>query len=343
MTPEEFAAACIEKFEEAAQRAGRSEQHFSTGPFEIKLCFAGEGMQPRVSPAMAHNHFKGSWNPDLTVYIWDSRSTGTRMAPPPWNRSAFGRRGEIVGYNTENIYTMYHPGDSILRVYDRRRRSAVYWTAEAENIPYWETGFPMREILHWWLIPEPYQLMHAGAVGNPDGGVIIAGKGGSGKSTTCLACLNSDLQYAGDDYILVRTDGEPEVFSLYNTGKVDRDTLERLPFLSKWISNPEMPGDEKALIFLGEYTPEKLISSFPLKAVLVPMVTQNRDTRLCEASPQVGLKALAPTTLMQMPRGHREGMRKLSSLVNSTPNYVLELGTNLDGVVRTLVDFVESQ
>jgi hypothetical protein len=237
---------------------------------------------------------------------------------------------------------MYDPGDSILRVYDRQARLAAYWTAEVENIPYWESGFPMREILHWWLIPEPYQLMHAGAVGAPDGGVIIAGKGGSGKSTTSLACLNSELLYAGDDYVLARTDETPEVYSLYNTGKVDPDTLERLPFLSKWISNPDMLGNEKALIFLNEHAPQKLASSFPLKAVFIPRVTRNKATNLQEVSPQVGLKALAPTTLMQMPRGHKQGMRKLSSLVNSAPNYLLELGTDLTGVVKTIVKFIES-
>ena len=34
-------------------------------------------------------------------------------------------------------------------------------------------------------------------------GVLIAGKSGSGKSTSTLACLTSGLLYAGDDYVLV--------------------------------------------------------------------------------------------------------------------------------------------
>ena len=37
------------------------------------------------------------------------------------------------------------------------------------------------------------QYVHAGAVGNKNGGILLVGKGGSGKSSTALACLKSDF------------------------------------------------------------------------------------------------------------------------------------------------------
>ena len=43
--------------------------------------------------------------------------------------------------------------------------------------------------------------MHAAAVGNPDGAVIIAGDSGSGKSTLTAALVNAGLSYFSDDVV----------------------------------------------------------------------------------------------------------------------------------------------
>ena len=55
------------------------------------------------------------------------------------------------------------------------------------------------------------QVVHAASVGTKDGAVLIVGKGGSGKSTSALACLNAGMYYLGDDYTLISNDSNPQV------------------------------------------------------------------------------------------------------------------------------------
>ena len=81
------------------------------------------------------------------------------------------------------------------------------------------------------------------------GGVLLAGKGGSGKSTTALTCLNSELQYVSDDYCVVVAQPSPFAYNLYCTAKVRADNTHRVPHLMPTVSNGNRLGDEKALFF----------------------------------------------------------------------------------------------
>ena len=103
------------------------------------------------------------------------------------------------------------------------------------------------------------------------GGVLIAGKSGSGKSTTTLACLTSGLLYAGDDYVLADVAAEPYVHSLYSTAKLVPDNCDRFPQLRPLVSNPDKLDEQKALIYLREalsrqYCPRLSTSGHPSAA-----------------------------------------------------------------------------
>ncbi len=179
------------------------------------------------------------------------------MVPAPWTTYDFGPKGEIVGYNDERHRTVYQPGVDILQVFDAERAAAVYWTPSYRYIPWWESSFPLRTAIHWWTTTTPsLQPMHAGAVGRDDGGVLIAGRGGAGKSTTSLACLDGGLLYAGDDYVLVDVD-QPTVYSLYNTAKLRPENLHRFPHLGSLVANADSLGDQKAMLFLHQHRPEQ--------------------------------------------------------------------------------------
>ena len=86
---------------------------------------------------------------------------------------------------------------------------AIYWVNDSDLIPHFECGAPLIPILHLWMSYMGSQLLHAAAVGLPNKGVLIVGKGGSGKSNTALSCLNSKLYYAADDYCILSFNPEP--------------------------------------------------------------------------------------------------------------------------------------
>jgi hypothetical protein len=329
-----FDAAC-EAFEKAA--AGRLiERRYCMGGQVVLFRFAGPAMVPLMTPAIEHLAAPSFAAPDLTVQVFDNRSTGGKMPPAPWARECHGRRGLIEGYNDGRFFTVYEVGIDILHMFDAKRNTAIYWVRDYQWIPYWETSFPIRSILHWWLRGRPLQLVHAGAVGTASGGVLIAGKSGSGKSTTTLSCFASDLLYAGDDYVLTDLSGEPYVHALYSTAKLEPDNVHRFPHMRPLISNPDNLDKEKALIFLDQHFPQKLTRGFPIRAILLPAVTGLRDTRLVRVGPMAAFKAIAPTTLLHLPRVTEEATRKISLLSRSAPVYLLEAGTDLAQIPQVI-------
>jgi len=289
--------------------------------------------------------------PDLTIHLWDDASTNTQMPPPPWlgygvydpnggMKGVYGKRGEVRGFNTDRIRTAFQWGSDVLSVLDIEQGRAIFWTRNAEHLPQWEIGSPLRNILHWWLNKQGMQYIHAGAVGTPEGGVLLVGKGGSGKSTTALTCLNSDLVYVSDDYCLVSTDPTPTALNLYNTGKVREDNIHRVPHLAPVIHNIDKLDQEKALFFLNRFMPEKLSKGFPLKAILIPRVTGKVDTTLTSAPDTAGLSALTLSTVHQLPGAGPAALQIIKRLTSQIPCYYLELGTDLAQIPRVIKEML---
>ncbi|MEA5619901.1 serine kinase [Cronbergia sp. UHCC 0137] len=338
-------------FERAAQIASEVQYFYAIGKYKICLRFAGDGLIPQITPALSHLSIAPVPQPDLTICLWDNASSKTQLPllidsllsliRRHW-ADYLGPRKEIKAYDGDRIRSNFHIGPNILSVLDREQNLACYWIDNAEDIPYWEKGSPLQTILNWWMSDHQHQYVHAGAIGNLDGGVLLAGKGGSGKSSTALTCINSSLLYVSDDYCLVTSDPLPYVYSLYNTAKLKGQAdLERFPHLADLVDNSDRLENEKAMLFLHQHHPQKVVKGFPIKAVLVPQITGKLDTHLRPISAGVALRALAPSTIFQLAGSGQTALQIMSSLVKQVPCYILELGTDMvqipDIILRLLL------
>jgi hypothetical protein len=340
-TNEERAANFVETAYRTFLRAGEVsggivERYFRIGPKIVRTRFAQTLRVSHFTEALEHLACSPCTDPALTVCFFDSESTGTLMPPPPWQWDAYGRQGTIAGYNTRRVHTVYAPHLESINTIDVDRALAIYWTRSLDSIPSWERSFPLRSIFHWWTQETPLQPIHAGAVGFPEGGVLITGKSGSGKTTTTLSCLDSDLLYAGDDYVLIQAEPEAWVYSLYNTAKLEPHNLVRFRHLERHISNTNRLPDEKAVLYLNQTFSHKLTDGFPIRAIVIPRVTNLQDSRLVPARPSAALMAIAPTTTFQLPAGSEQVFRKLSALVRTVPTFVLEAGTDLPQIPQLI-------
>jgi len=331
--PAAFFQEVYEAFLLAEQAVGGAiDRFYEVGGFTIRLRFAGPALIPFITPALEHLAAMPVPAPTLTICLWDSVSTRTEMPPCPWTANDYIARAEVRGYSGEHIHTAFYLGSGILHMLDTTLNVALLWIRDASLVPYFESAAPLRPILHWWMGNHGRQLVHGGAVGTSEGGVLLTGKGGSGKSTTALACLHSKLAYAGDDYCLVAIDPVPYAYSLYNSAKLDADGVRRLLHLATAISNADRLDAEKALLFLHECYPERIATGFPVRVILVPRVTGQWETRLTAASPMMALRALAPSTILRLSGAGSKDFQAMAKFVKRVPCYTLELGADLNRV-----------
>ena len=145
-------------------------------------------------------------------------------------------------------------------------------------MPWWERAAPLRaEALFWALAGQGRHLVHAGALGDERGGVLVAGASGSGKTTVTLAALLHGLSYVADDYVLLHDRGELTACSIYGTAKLDGGHVTRFPTLGSAARfPPPHEADEKAVLDVGAVMPGSLRDSLGLRAVIVPRIRGGR-------------------------------------------------------------------
>jgi hypothetical protein len=335
-------------FEETANAADCSEEIFQVAGESMTIRCAGGGQTADLRKAF--QHLKSDAKPDqsggFTISAWNNgittagpllKSVLTRLYEN-WSIMC-GPRGELLDFDCEEVSAVYHPGPDVLSVLDRVHGKAFYLLRDDAALPFWELSSPFRHILHPWFSMRGLQYTHAGAVGNQNGGILLAGKGGSGKSTTSLLCVSAGMLYAADDYCLTRPE-DAQVFSLYNTAKLKGpEDLTRLPEMSGKSFNEdsfEHGGIGKGTFNLSEVWPERVAAGFPLRAILLPTVTDKVNSRLEPCSPAKALLALAPSTVAQLPFSGQADCLRLGALADKLPAYRLYLGSDL-GQIPTLI------
>jgi len=322
---------------------GEVHRYLKINGFSIRLSFCGSGMIPDIMPAFEHVVSPEVSESDLTVCIWDSKTSGIKIPEIPGKINDLSISEAILKYNDDTLMIVYWLEIKTIMLLNKTRNLGIYWIQDASAIPFYDKVSPLRLIFQRWMRRRSCQVVHAGAVGFYDGGVLLVGKGGSGKSTTSLTCLNSELLYAGDDLCLITDYPDPYVYSLYNTGKLNAHDIDRFPSLKPALIDHRQLNGEKAIYFFYRCFHDKISAGFPVKAIFILEITGLMNTKIRRVSPAKGFLALAPTTVSLMPRGVQPDLyHHLASFVRRVPNYVLELGTDLNQIPRVIIDFLKS-
>ena len=278
----------------------------------------------------------------LTISVWNSSSLPRSPAVAHlmfrlarnWKESC-GPRGEVLELHSEEVSAIFNPGPNLLSVVDFKTGRAWVFKHDERPYPYWEIGSPFRFALHEWLGTLGLQYVHGAAVGNEDGGVLLVGKGGSGKSTTSLLCAAAGLQFVGDDYCLadcVTDDARPWIHSLYGTGKLTgQHDFARLPELRHTSINSdsfEAGGEGKGVFAVSDVWPGRVVACMPLRAIIIPRLNSGTETRIESCARSQALLALLPSTVGQLPASTQHDCARVVSLVEKLPAYILHLGSD---------------
>jgi hypothetical protein len=329
-------------FADAADRTGLVERRYTIARLPFTMRFAGERMLTRVGRSFEHLASDADGPPGLTVNLWDSASSGVQSPPLLGELIENDESGPMYYYEQDGVQAMGRW--RTLSVLDSAAAEAWFWTPDPLSMASWDWAAPLRSILHWWLGAHGVMQVHGGAIGTAEGGVIVVGRGGSGKSTTALSSLAAGLRYAGDDFVAVTTRPGPVVHSLYCSGKLDAGHLERFPRLLTEVANPVRGTDEKAIVYVDRAFPGSPIGGFPIRAVLVPrVVAREPETRVVPASAATALAALAPSTIFQLHPPQKNALGEMAAIVRAVPCFSLELGSDIDRIPEAIIELVEAR
>ena len=329
-----------ERFRQAVAKVGEVHHDYRVAGTIVRLSFAGGRMVPNLTRALEHLRIEPVDSPDATFCLWDSVSTGVTMLPPPCDRDGFSDRGDLWGFNSRRIKTAFHYHDFSVNVFDHNRRTGIYWVQDGKRLPYWVLSSPLRTLFHWWMERHGAQLVHAAAVGVGERALLLVGKGGLGKSSTALACLEAGLEFMGDDYVIVRNGPTPAVYSLYATAKINREDIERFPSFRPFLHRLDVPPDEKAVMFLSPHFEPQLRREMPLAAIAVPRVVDDEATQVVPEHRATLLQAASFTTMSQLPYAGDHTHRLFTELCEALPGHRIELGRDRAGLTRSIGEFL---
>ena len=314
---------------EVAEGASQlSENHYRVAGLALTLRFHGDALIPTIAPAIEHNRIdKKPTSPDLVIDCWECESLGLPYPDAPIDKSAFRPRGEVVGMNDDRFHTSYDSGGKLLSMMDKLAGRALYCVGSASRIPRFDAAEPIRSLMSWFMRAHGRQLIHAAAVGHEDGGVLLIGRSGRGKSNTSLTCLYDGLGFASDDFCAVSAGPGPMAYSLYCTAKTRAQDVDRSPFLTQLAPSVDPTGLDKTIYYINDALPERIVRQFPLQALLL----LERDEGECYFEPVSAGSVLAdsaPDTARLLPDAGPEVLRIMGQLVRRLPCYRLHLGSD---------------
>jgi hypothetical protein len=216
------------------------------------------------------------------------------------------------------------------------------------EIPSWERSAPLRRVLHLLLAKRGVHLLHAGVLSHDGYGILIPGKGGSGKSTTVAYGCQSGWQTIGDDFIALSAVShdsplpEPIVSAMYRTFRLAAAS-PAFSLLNVEAPNPtNLNPDAKVVGYLDKLFPGSLVPAVKLCASVVPKVCAGqRHSTFTPASRALALQALAPSSLL-LAGGRVDSFRPMTALVSSIPAFTMAIGSDVGSLLGVLSEILDA-
>lgn len=273
----------------------------------------------------------------LTVHCVDA-ADGIDMGTSPFRKRDLGPNRSVQQLASTPLRVLWDQDHHFVQALDLTTGRGFLYVEDFALLPEWEPPIPFRNYLHWWAAAEGHVFLHAGSAGVPEGGIVFLGRGGAGKSTTTLACLEAGLVTCGDDYVLVTRHRPPLVHSVYGTAKLKNAAALRPEGILRRLLPTAQGVSDKTLLFPASEMPETFVRSFPLRALAV-LVKGGDVTRIERAGPLDALRAGGPSTVLQMPFGQSEGLTAIAAIAREVPCYRITLGRDLAEVGTVIADF----
>jgi len=319
---------------------------FEIGSHLISVEFANPSLSPLLCDALAHLEIRTNQhrlhetrrNPALTIRAWNCQE---QQCPIPSLRWDILHANGYRGLSADGYYFQFFEGINAISFLSLEHNTAYYIVKNHHELPWWVQGSPLQAIFGAFFRAQGLQLTHVAAVGNHDHCVLLAGKGGSGKTTTTLACLMRGLTYLGEDYCLLEpTLDATIVHSVYQSAKWTPQTRAMYPQFDSFVRNQPVSAHDKSLLFYRDRFPSQIGSSLAAKAIISLGIHPNAQPKLLASDTSASLKQLTLSTIKQLPFFDRQTNTLLQQSCDHVRHYALQLGQDRDANVKVIEEIL---
>lgn len=311
------------------------ERHYRVAGRPVRVRIVGPRLataleQPWVHLGVAKDD--SAEEPALTIDVWHETETGIPR-PGAALDPGFGLYGYMSA--SEDLRFIAEQRPHSVHWLDRRTNRAIVWISSLDRLCLDERARPFHRLLALRLADFGVQFVHAGLVAWHEGGVLFAGKGGSGKSTCSICCALDGASYLGDDFIGLEAerDGSFSGHSLYGTALISPAHMALYPALAEACAQGNYPEEEKSVAGLAALAPGRLGTKTTIRAIVLPRVLAGaKESVFRRISAREALLALAPSSVLYLPGAGPKSMERLGALVERVPSYRLELGRDLSQI-----------
>jgi len=247
----------------------------------------------------------------------------------------------LLGDGTNTLGTAW-PASGMLGIVDRPSQRAVVWLRDPERVGIADAATLIRALVAWSMADCDCGVVHAAAVAGARGAALLAGRGGTGKSSTAAACFQHGLRFIGDDSVLCRAD-TTMVFSLNTYASLFATDVGRY-YTGLGVGVAAEPGrDGKVAVDLARVDPDRTVAQSPLCAIVSLTRPETGHAELRPAARARVLASLAPSSVFNVPTPEQATLSMIAALVRRVPTYELVLGGNRDEAAMLLQRFLDDE
>lgn len=343
---DDFVRHYIGEAEKAWRHGSGQEVTLVFGQLTIVVRFIGSSLENVVLPVLRHAAAKNNpTTPQTIVYAVACDETGFPNPPPEWPFPIDSKAAQMrTHWNlADGPVLSSDESRGIWHLHDMSRQVGLYWVSSTAELPYWEYGSALRHHIFWGSLACNQCMLHCAVVSRGQRGALIAGPGGSGKSTLTAAAIQSGWHTTGDDFVAISNLDKPVSYRLFDVLKLTGMAETVFREISSQALNPERVAGEKALIRLSDACPQSFVESIPLDVILSAKLVHEPESRIVPTSRLNLVRALVPNTASLVRTGFEQIFSFSSELMRSLPCFEFQIGKNPIEALQVLDAFLQEQ